>query len=59
MKNNGRVLAYNMASVIEQGDLKQVSGGASAAEKTHHQTVKASAAALGDVDVSFDVTVDW
>jgi hypothetical protein len=58
MKKNERVLAYNMASVIELESLQQVSGGASSG-MTHHQTVKMSSAALPDVDAFFDVVADW
>ena len=58
MKKNERVLAYTVASVIEQDELQQVSGGASAGMSTR-QSVHASAVTLADADMTYDVVADW
>lgn len=55
---NERVLAYALATTIENDELENVSGGGGA-QMTSRQTVKASAHGGPSADVFYDVTCDW
>ena len=53
----GRVLAYSMAKVIDEGDLSEISGGSNV---TNHQCLRPSGAGgMQSMDVVIDITIDW
>ncbi len=55
--NQERVLAYQLARVIEHDELGEVSGGS---HMCSHMTMRPSGAGgLQDVDGTLDVSVDW
>ncbi|WED42951.1 hypothetical protein [Legionella cardiaca] len=54
---NERVFAYNLAKVIDNSDLDNVSGGS--AQMTTKQTVQPTGGSGQDIDGCVDVTFDW